>query len=186
MLAFRQRFDIYVVSTVQSVKTERTDKLNRGSKLVPGSKGNDISAFVERFGLMWERLGANRSVGRALAWLTVCDPPEQTADDIRKALRLSQASVSTAVRALEAIGLAERISIPGERRLHYRIPKGAWQTTTRSRLREFDDFIDAAELGRHALEDGPDANRTRIEELFEWATWWRQRYGDLVEEWEKR
>lgn len=153
---------------------------------MPETKGDDISAFVERFGLMWERLGANRSVGRTLAWLTVCDPPEQTADDIRKALRLSQASVSTAIRALEAIGLAERTSIPGERRLHYRIPQGAWQTTTRSRLREFDDFIDAAELGRHALEDRPAANRARIEELFEWATWWRQRYGDLVEEWEGR
>jgi len=52
-------------------------------------------------------------------------------------------------------------------------------------LREFDDFIGAAELGRHALEDGPNASRARIEQLFDCATW-RQRDGDLVREWEKR
>ena len=151
-----------------------------------GISDGEISAFVERFGLMWERLGANRSVGRSLAWLTVCEPPEQTAEDIRLALHLSQASVSTAVRALEAIGLIERVGVPGKRRLHYRIPRGAWQSTTRNQLSEFDNFIDAAELGRSALVGRPVTSRARIEELFEWATWWRERYGELVDEWERR
>lgn len=149
-------------------------------------KDKTTSDFVERFGIMWERLGSNRSIGRVLAWLTVCDPPEQTAAEIKEALKISQANVSTTIRALEAMGLVERISLPGKRRLHYRIPPGSWQSTTRSRLHEFDAFIAAAELGSEALAGRPPAVRARIDELLDWSKWWRQRYGELVEEWERR
>ena len=135
---------------------------------------------------MWERLGSNRSVGRAIAWLTVCDPPEQTAEEIGKAVQISQANVSTTMRTLEALGLVERVSLPGQRRIHYRIPAGAWQSTTHGRLREFDDFIAAAHIGREIMADKPPPTRQRIDELWEWASWWRKRYGDLVKEWEER
>lgn len=143
-----------------------------------------VSEFVERFGLMWERLGSNRSVGRVMAWLLVADPAEQTAGDIADALKISQANVSTTVRTLEMLGLVERISIPGKRRIHFRIPKGAWQNTTGSRLREFDDFMAAASLGREVMAERT-SGRERIEELWEWASWWRARYGELVDEWEE-
>lgn len=49
------------------------------------------SEFVERFGLMFERLGSNRTLGRVIGWLAICDPPEQTAAGIRDALQISQA-----------------------------------------------------------------------------------------------
>ena len=146
----------------------------------------EASDFVERFGLMWERLGSSRAIGRVLAWLTVCDPPEQSAADIGEALQISQAHVSTTMRTLEMMGLVERVSLRGERRIHYRIPKGAWQSTTRSRLQEFDAFIDAAKLGRDVMVGQPKESRARIDELWDWATWWRKRYGDLVDEWEQR
>lgn len=147
---------------------------------------NKASEFVERFGLMWERLGSNRSVGRVLAWLMISDTPEQSASDIAAGLEISQANVSTSVRTLELLGLVERKLVPGSRRTHYRIPKGAWEKTARSRLAEFDGFLNAAALGREALAAKPADSRARIEEMWEWANWWRVRYGELVEEWEQR
>ena len=142
--------------------------------------------FVERFGLMWERLGSNRSVGRVLAWLMVCEPPEQAAGDIAQALQISQANVSTTLRTLEMLGLVERRSIPGKRPTFFRIPKGAWQKTTGSRLREFDDFMAAAAIGREVMSGQPSTSRERIDEMWDWASWWRERYGALVEEWERK
>ncbi len=143
------------------------------------------SEFVERFGLIWERLGTNRSIGRVLAWLTICDPAEQSAADIGEALQISQANVSTTMRTLETFGLVERLSIPGNRRIHFRIPQNAWQATARTELREMDAFFSAAQLGKEAVADKPAASQERIVELIDWVGWWRKHYGELVELWEQ-
>lgn len=186
---------VHFVLSVLSVKTDKTEIRENGRRAVPAQMRSDSkigslnareSEFVERFGLMYERLGANRSVGRALAWLMICEPPEQSAEDIREALQLSQASVSNIMRTLQTLHMVERISIPGQRRIHYRVPDNAWETMTRSRLREFDDFVGATELGLKVMAGKPAASRRRIEALSEWTTWWRARYLQLIEEWEKR
>lgn len=143
------------------------------------------SEFVERFGLIWERLGTNRSIGRVLAWLTICDPPEQSAADIGEALQISQANVSTTMRMLETFGLVERVSLPGKRRIHFRIPRNAWHATVRTELREMDAFVTAAELGREAMAGKPKESQERVQELLDWAGWWRKHYAELVELWEK-
>jgi len=143
------------------------------------------SEFIERFGLIWERLGTNRSIGRVLAWLTICDPPEQSAADIGEALQISQANVSTTMRTLETFGLVERLSIPGNRRIHFRIPKNAWHATARTELREMDAFASAAQLGKEAVADKPAESQARILELIDWVGWWRKHYAELIELWEK-
>ena len=144
------------------------------------------SDFVERFGLMFERLGGNRSHGRALAWLTICEPPERSAAEIRDALQISQANVSTTMRALAGTGLVERISIPGKRPVHYRVPVGAWENTADRRLQETNDFVALAEFGKKVVAERPAASRRRIKEMAEWAKWWRNRYAQMLEEWRRR
>ena len=71
--------------------------------------------FTEDFGLFFEHLGVPRMAGRILAWLLICDPPEQTMQDLVDALGASKSSISTMTRLLMNFGLIERLSLPGER-----------------------------------------------------------------------
>ena len=144
------------------------------------------SEFVERFGLIFERLGSNRSLGRVIGWLSICDPPEQSAADIRDALQISQANVSTTMRSLTDAGYVERVSIPGKRPIHYRVPPGAWETMADRRVHEMAVFTALAELGETVMKGKPAAARRRVEELSEWAHWWRDRYIAMIEEWKHR
>lgn len=43
---------------------------------------DEVAEFVEEFGIGLEASGLPRAAGRILAWLMVCDPPEQSAEDL--------------------------------------------------------------------------------------------------------
>lgn len=145
-----------------------------------------LTAFVEQLGLMWERYGANRTMARMLGWLMVCDPAEQTADELAEALQVSKASVSTASRALEGMGLVERVAVPGDRRVRYRMVPGGWDITARVRIKEMVHLINLAEMAQKALADEPESRHERVDDFHDWATWWSRGYERLLEEWENR
>ena len=86
-----------------------------------------MDGVVEEFGLWFERSGLPRMAGRILGWLLVSDPPEQSLPDLAEQLQASTGSVSTDDRAcLEQIGLIERASVPGERRVRFRSARHAF------------------------------------------------------------
>ena len=60
--------------------------------------------FVEDLGLLALDLGTPRANVRVLGWMVVCDPPEQSAQDIQAGLKLSAGSVSAATRMLTGLG----------------------------------------------------------------------------------
>ena len=90
--------------------------------------------FVERVAAQADIAGLAPSVVRVFAWLIVCDPPDQSVDDMRRALTLSTGAISTATSALIRIGIVERVRQPGERRYHYRLAPGGWENVARVRL----------------------------------------------------
>jgi hypothetical protein len=69
------------------------------------------------------------------AWLMVCEPTEQTAQEIQDRLALSAGSVSTALRQLVAAGVLERVSRPGERRIFDRIASNSRDGPLQVKLR---------------------------------------------------
>ncbi len=71
--------------------------------------------LVEEYGLLMERLGHSRAEGRLLAWLLLCEPPEQSMMDISRALNISKGALSVSLRRLVDHGLVERRRKPGER-----------------------------------------------------------------------
>lgn len=142
--------------------------------------------FVDQFGLLWTRLaGTNRTMGRVLAWLMICDPPEQSAPDLVAALQVSKGSVSTAVRNLENARIIERVHVPGNRRIHYRLPPLGWSAITRARVEEMDMMIGVGAIGRKALDGAPASRRARVENYLDWLIWWRRKYEELMVEWAK-
>ncbi len=102
---------------------------------VPVTGTDDWRAgFVERFGALGREMGLSPAVGRQLGWLVVCDPPEQSAEQIRAALRLSAGSVSTGMASLARHGLVDRLAFPPDRRSYYRVAPDGWRRLLATRL----------------------------------------------------
>lgn len=77
--------------------------------------------FVEKVGRFFETERAPRIAGRILG-LMLLTPGELTLDEIAERLQVSKASVSTNARQMEAHGVLQRCSHPGDRRDFYRVP----------------------------------------------------------------
>jgi MarR family len=138
--------------------------------------------FIEELGMQLElEAGAPRMVGRVLAWLLVCDPPEQSAADLAERLHASKGSISTATRVLLRLGLIERVRLRGERFDRFIARPQAWDDYL-WREEQFSAPRRVLGLGLDALADEPPARRARLQELDSIYAWWQQRIGKLHEE----
>ena len=108
--------------------------------------------FMQRVGAIGELGGLPPSHVQVLAWLVVCEPPEQSADQLRQALALSAGAVSMATGALMRLGLVERMAQPGHRRLSYRIHPNGWPRLLRLGL---EDAAQLRALADEALSRAP-------------------------------
>jgi DNA-binding transcriptional regulator GbsR (MarR family) len=81
--------------------------------------------FIENFGLLFERKGGTRSLGRVFAYLMLADRPK-TLDDIAEDLLFSKATASLTVRQGVVGGFFEKVSIPGERKILFRVSAKSW------------------------------------------------------------
>lgn len=81
-----------------------------------------IGRFIERMGLDAESDGFPRIAGR-VAGLLVASATPSSLDEIAETLQVSRASVSTNCRLLENLGVADRVSLPGDRRDYYEISR---------------------------------------------------------------
>jgi DNA-binding transcriptional regulator GbsR (MarR family) len=96
--------------------------------------------FVEDMGGLVLTYGAPRALMRVLGWMVVCECPDQAAADVQKELRLSAGSVSTSLRYLSEMGLVERVSRPGDRRIFYRLNTDGWEILLQKRFRAFNEI----------------------------------------------
>ncbi len=125
--------------------------------------------------------GAPRMVGRALGWLLVCEPPEQSAAELAQSLQASKGSISTATRVLLRMGLIERIRHRGERFDRFKAQPEAWDDIL-WRKEQFSAPRRVVQLGLEALADEPPRRRTALEEMDAIYAWWERRIPALREE----
>jgi hypothetical protein len=85
--------------------------------------------------------------GRILAWLMICDPPEQSADDIAHAISASRAWLTTNMRLLTATGLVHRLMRSIGRTAYYRIDDDAWEKVIRQPVESMMAFGKIVEEG---------------------------------------
>lgn len=141
-----------------------------------------IERFVEDLGILLElEAGTPRMVGRALGWLLVCDPPEQSAAELAEMLQASKGSISTATRVLLRMGFIERVRFRGERFDRFRVQPEAWDEFF-WRDEQFKTPRRVLQLGLDALADEPPARRARLKELDTIYAWWEKRMPSLREE----
>jgi DNA-binding transcriptional regulator GbsR (MarR family) len=108
--------------------------------------------FLQRVAAWADVSGLPPSYIQVFAWLVVCEPPEQSVDELRDALGLSAGAISMATAALSRMGVVERIAQPGIRRRYYRFHARGWERVLRLRLEAVAHIRAAAE---HALASAP-------------------------------
>lgn len=118
-------------------------------------------AFVEKLGLMFERMGFPRTKGRMMGLLLVTDSP-LSLTEMTELLQSSKASLSTNTRTAEQMGWLQRASVPGDRRTYYEITPGSFEEMLRQRLKAMISFIHVIEEGLDAVEEDNTIARARL------------------------
>jgi DNA-binding transcriptional regulator GbsR (MarR family) len=136
-------------------------------------------SFVEELGVLAGDVGLPRAVARVLAWMVVCKPAEQSANDIRAALTLSVGAVSAATRMLVATQLLERTARPGDRRIYYRQRPGGWEGALEARLRASIQLREVTDRALHAANGRAD---DRLREMREVYAWFEDKLDELLAE----
>ncbi len=100
--------------------------------------------------------GLQRMTARVLAMLLFVEQETVTAGELAELLEASPGSISTALKALSAVGLVEKAPAPGSRREHFRFPNEGWATlmsTQNAVVRQMQDAAEAAiqTVGRKSL-----------------------------------
>ena len=121
-----------------------------------------IARFIERMGLDAEGDGFPRIAGR-VAGLLVASATPSSLDDIAETLQVSRASVSTNCRLLENLGIADRVSLPGDRRDYYEISKNFPDRFFEVVRAQLDRKVRIAEETLAELAEGETIVRTRME-----------------------
>ncbi|GAA2215004.1 hypothetical protein GCM10009850_104710 [Nonomuraea monospora] len=142
------------------------------------------SEFVDRMGLVMERLGATRSMGRLWAWLMICDPPDPSLTDLAAELSLSKTAVSTVARQLEAGGIIERVPTAG-REHRYRAVGGGWAQILRVQLGLVKQSLETLEYGLSILDESRAAQRVRLEETRDFFAFTVQDGDEMLHRWQE-
>ncbi len=139
------------------------------------------TTFVEELGQHLYSRGMQRMSGRMWAWLLICDPPEQTADDLAEALHASRGAISGAVRDLASVGLIRRGRRRGERREYFSAPPGSIRRTIANLGLLLTHGREIADEGLALLADRPPAVRARLQEFRDAYAYYEREWPRVIE-----
>ncbi|MDQ4491902.1 MarR family transcriptional regulator [Sinomonas sp. ASV486] len=128
--------------------------------------------------------GFPKMPARALMALVVSDDGALTAAELAEVLGASPAAVSGAVRYLQTVGFAHRVSQPGSRRDRYALPDDLWYVAT---LRQNPVYDRLGSLSSNLADELPagSAARARAEDMAHFYRFIARRMPRLLDEWEQ-
>lgn len=106
-----------------------------------------ISRFIEQMGLSAQKDGVARISGRIFGYFIVHGGPVSFAQ-LAEELQVSRASVSTNTRSLAALGVIERVTLPGDRQDYYQLAASPFLRMIESyliRMREMREILQQAD-----------------------------------------
>lgn len=154
--------------------------MTKTTELSPGEQ-----QFVEAMGLYFEGFGIPRTSGRILALLMVAERP-LTLDDMARALKVSRASVSTNARMSVASGMAEHVSLPGDRRDYYQLSPSAWEQRFRVGIPALEALRRLADQGLAAIDRANALGRERLTEMRDACEFMQEELLTSLERWRER
>jgi len=145
----------------------------------------DLRHFVEEMGLLFEYAGIPRMAGRIFSHLLLSEPPQQSAEEISRAIQASRASVSTMTRLLIQGGLVERQVLPGKRHDTFRIRPDAFRRQLMERVRLLTMFREVAERGLEALNGERSLRAEQLKEMVGLYRWMEREFPRLIERYQR-
>jgi DNA-binding transcriptional regulator GbsR (MarR family) len=148
----------------------------------PGRYDSFIDGFAH---LMHAQRGVPLVGGRIFAYLLVCEPAEQTAAQISRAVSASLGTVSSMTRLLLSARLIERMARRGERSAVYLISDDAMSSITRATLDAARTAREMTERGLALMAERPPTARARLQDLRDVYLIFESSLPALLESWEK-
>ncbi len=145
----------------------------------------EVREFIESIGGYFAQYGLPSIAGRLMGLMMVTDRP-LSLDDLAGALGVSRASVSTNIRMIKAIGFAEQVSIPNDRRDYYRVSNDPWGASLRANIVGMDAIADIARRGLLVIREQDGLARERVEELLEFGEFYMQEERGVLQRWRER
>jgi DNA-binding transcriptional regulator GbsR (MarR family) len=139
--------------------------------------------YLDDVGNFFTAHGLPLVAGRLLAYLLVCDPPEQSFAALCTGVSASRASVSTMTRLLAQLGLVERRFGPA-RSVSFRLAQDAWTSLLEDDLASATQLRDFAKKGL-SLVKRP-AARSRLTRMHAFYSFLEAETAATLAAWRKR
>ncbi len=144
---------------------------------------NEKLMYIEECGLLFDKLGLTRMAGRAFGYLVVCDEDHVSFEQIREALKASKGSISGTMKQLVQTGMAEAVSLPGDRKTYYRISKVKIGDLIRQRISQFTELAETLQKGDE-LKERDDDTSDWLTEASTFHYWIGDQLDGIIKQWE--
>ncbi len=142
--------------------------------------------FADHMGRFYARRYAfPPMVGRLLGYLAVCDPPDQSIDELAAALLASRSAITGAVKVLETTHAVHRSRVAGERMDRVRIDLSSPQSLGMD-IAEYEELRELAREGLDVVGDAPVERRAVLLEMSAFADFLLEQMPRLQQEWQAR
>ncbi|HEV2412997.1 MAG TPA: hypothetical protein VGS28_04325 [Candidatus Saccharimonadales bacterium] len=142
-----------------------------------------LDAFIDEFERVFEDAeNMPPMAGRLLAYLMVCDPPEQTFEALQIALSASAGSVSTMAQLLLDRGLVTRFRPPNSRRDYLSIHRDMPMRLLQGNIRSVLIMHDLAEEGISLVSP----ENSRVKDFHDLYSMLVEEMPKLIDQWEER
>ncbi|MBM3166229.1 MAG: MarR family transcriptional regulator [Chloroflexi bacterium] len=149
----------------------------------PVQREAENKRLIEDFGIVFDEMGLPRMAGRILGWLLICDPPYQSAAQLREMAGGSKGAISTMTWLLIHSGLVEKLGVPGSRATYYRLRHGSWSELMKSRMSRVRAMRELSERGLSLMEGESPEMRCRLEEMRDFYRFFEQEVLPLLDRW---
>lgn len=115
--------------------------------------------------------------------LLIFTPGAWSLDELAEELRVSKASVSLGTRFMEQQGLIERVFVPGERKVHFRVAPDALEKAWQQEMDLLKAFSTLLREGATAVSPGQVMVRRRLTEFADFYDFLAEHIPELIAHW---
>ena len=147
---------------------------------------NQEIQFIEKYGLFFEKNSSFlRIAGKIFGYLLICNPPEQTQQQIAESLNIAKGSASTIIKLLVQTQILEEFTKPNIRPKYYRIRQGGWEKLFLTKLQHLSVVRTLLGEGRNLLSKKPKELVKRIDDLDNLYDFFEKELQILISKWNK-
>ncbi|HUY59281.1 MAG TPA: hypothetical protein VMV16_06190 [Solirubrobacteraceae bacterium] len=142
--------------------------------------------FADHMGRLYaRRYGFPPMLGRLIGYLSVCDPPDQSINELADALLASRSAIAGAVKTAEAIRVLRRTRAAGERMDRVRIDLSSPHATGMD-VSEYEELREMAHEGLEVLRDASIERRAVLLEMAAFSDFLVEQMPQMQQEWDAR